>query len=127
VGAALGSLFPPLGVVEVVNLLSFAVLGLLVVLARQLSLTLFIALTVLFGLSHGYANGAAGLEGMDVLLYASGVLVAGYVSAALVTAGVHALVERQAWGSIAVRAVGSWILAIGGLYGAYTLLGPFDV
>ena len=121
-GSLLGSWLPEFSLIQSLNLSSFVVCGLLVALALPLRKILFICLTVLFGLSHGYANGAAELQGSDRLLYICGVAVAAYLLITLVTAGVQALNQRQQWGEIAVRAGGSWIVAVGLLFGGYTLL-----
>ena len=122
VGSLLGSYLPELPWVNGLNLASIALVGLLVALALQLPPRLFIAVTVLFGVSHGYANSAAFLYGSDRVLYILGVGTAAYLLMALITATATLLRQQTTWGVIALRAVGSWIVAIGVLFGGYTVL-----
>lgn len=119
-GVLLGSWFSPLPITDALNLLSFS-MALLAVLTINLRPGIFISLLVLFGLSHGYANGVTDLRGSDLLLYVGGVTVAAYFLLALITAITYVLANGQPWGKVAVRAVGSWIVAIGLLYGGFTL------
>lgn len=127
IGAVIGSWFPGWEFFSTLNLLSFAAVGILVALALTLNLSIFIGIIVLFGISHGYANAAAGLQAQDLLLYICGVVTAAYLLITLMTAIVHILVQRQQWGTIAVRAVGSWIVAVGVLYSGFTLFVPSSV
>jgi urease accessory protein len=126
-GAIIGSLLPEPSWVGNLNLLSFAVLGVMVVLATYLKAPQFLAIVVLFGISHGYANGVTELSGSDLILYLSGVVCAAYILICLVTAGTHYLIQQQQWGTIAVRAAGSWITAIGVMYLGITLAGPLQI
>ncbi len=121
-GGLLAAVLPASGWVEALNLASFVVLGALVVLGRKLGFTVFAGLTVVFGLSHGFANNATSLAGGALLLYTLGLAAAAYMLIALTTAFSHALLERTRWGNVAVRAAGSWIVAIGLVFGGYTLL-----
>ena len=123
-GALLAGNLPAAAAIDHVNLLSFVLLGLLVALAARPNRPTFITLTVIVGLSHGFANGTADLEGWPLLLYASGVLLAAYLLIATATAVTHRLSRRTAWGTIAIRAAGSWIVAIGLVFGGYSLMAP---
>lgn len=113
VGVCAGVLLGAPAWLSAANLASLVVLSLPVVLALHLPLWLLGGLAALFGLTHGAANGGALLPGGDATLFVLGVTAAGYLAIALVTAGAFTLVHRFDWGGIAVRAVGSWIAAIG--------------
>lgn len=122
IGSILGSSLPAAELVDSVNLASMALIGLMVALAPRLSPTAFIVVTACVGVSHGYANSAATLFGSDRLLYILGVVTAAYMLMALITATATVLRQNTRWGLIAVRALGSWIVAVGVLYGGYSLL-----
>ena len=126
-GALLTAGVPGIGIIDGVNIVSFIALGLLVALAPSLSRSAFVVLTALVGLSHGYANGTSELSGMPLFLYVFGVMLAAYLLVAIVTAFAAYVVRQKSWGSIAVRAAGSWVFAIGLVYGGFTLLQPVPV
>ena len=63
-GAAVALWVPALPFVGLVNILSAVMLGILVAAAWRLPLALLYGITVLFGLSHGFANGTAISEGL---------------------------------------------------------------
>lgn len=96
-----------------VNLASFVVLGGLLALAWPLPLAVSAVLALLFGLSHGYANGLAAPTGEPVSLFAAGVGASAYLVVALTAAGTVVIARHQGWPCIALRAAGSWIAAIG--------------
>lgn len=123
-GVLAAGVIPGLAPIAYANLLSFLVVGGLAVSALELSSPSFVALGLVLGLSHGYANGASELGGSAQLLYASGVTLAAYVLVTLVTACARALATRATWGKTALRAMGSWIAAIGVVFGGFTLLQP---
>jgi urease accessory protein len=112
-GAAAPQLLPGLTGITTANAASFVLLGLLAALAPRLRDDLLVTLTVLVGLTHGYDNGLARAAGGNLLLFVAGVACAAYLSLTLVTAAASRLVALRGWGTIAVRAVGSWIAAIG--------------
>lgn len=122
VGALLAGMLPAAAAINHLNLFSFVLLGVLVALATRLNRPTFIGLAVIVGLSHGFANGTADLDGVPLLLYASGVLLAAYIVIATATAMTHTLSQRTAWGTIAIRAAGSWIVAIGLVFSGYSLI-----
>ncbi|MEM8683038.1 MAG: HupE/UreJ family protein [Pseudomonadota bacterium] len=124
VGTLTASFLPESDVVAAMNLASFILLGALIAFAARLPRPWFLGLAVIVGLSHGYANGTRELEGGALLLYVSGVVIAGYAVIALVSAVSHFVSREMQWGSVAVRAVGSWIAAVGLVFGAYTVLTP---
>lgn len=122
VGALLAARLPQSDLVFALNAASLAVLGLLAAFELRLGAVAFVGLTVIVGLSHGHANGAAGLSGGALGLYVLGVSVAAYLVVSVATGLSHALTHRTAWGKIAVRAAGSWVVAIGLVFGAYSFL-----
>lgn len=113
IGALLAPLVPGIAGLAPFNLASFVALGALVALARPLAPALLLGLGALFGLSHGYDNGLALSKGGSIVLFASGVMTAGYLTIVLTTATTLAIASERAWARIAVRAVGSWIAALG--------------
>jgi hydrogenase/urease accessory protein HupE len=98
---------------------SFVLLGALVATDTRLPLMATTALAVLLGLLHGGLNGSVmarpGLGALSLLGIAAGV----FILAALVTSLVVPL--RAAWARVAVRVVGSWIVAVGLLQLAWAL------
>lgn len=121
IGVLLAGVLPAAAAIDYVNLFSFVVLGLLVALAARLNRPTFIGLAVIVGLSHGFANGTSDLSGGPLLLYACGVLLAAYLLIAIATAAAQLISQQPAWGKIAIRAAGSWIVAIGLVFSAYSL------
>ena len=110
-GAVLGHFGPGTTLVVYLNGASFVVLGGLVALARRLPVWVLLALSSLFGLTHGYANGTAMTSDMLALNFVAGMASAGVIVVSLGAGVVLSL--RASWTKIAVRVVGSWIAAIG--------------
>ncbi len=104
------------------NLVSIAVIGLLVAMAAKLGRGLFVGLCLILGISHGIANANPDLTGFPHLLYSIGVALAAYLLITLTTGLFDHLAGRFRWGCIALRAGGSWILAAGLVFGGYTLM-----
>ncbi|RLP54878.1 MAG: hypothetical protein D6160_08685 [Ketobacter sp.] len=123
-GAILGGWLPGPTWIQTLNLFFLCNLGLLVLLALRLKQAVFVLLAVVFGFTQGFANGVNTLQGSDLLLYVCGVTSAAYILMALVTAVAFCTYRRSAWGPIALRAVGSWMLAIGMMYGGFLLFAP---
>ena len=121
VGIVLAALAPGFGVAEDLNVLSFVVLGGLIALAFRLGPLPLLSVISLFGISHGYSN-AAELSGFPWVLYAIGVAFSAYALVALSAGGAQALASGPRWGTIAVRAIGSWIAAAGVMYLTYLWL-----
>lgn len=121
-GVALGAWLPGLAAAPAFNIASLSLVGALVALAVPLPSGAFLALSLLCGLSHGYANAAGDLELWSLTLYTAGVATAAYLLSALLGAAGVA-VSRLDWGRVAVRALGSWILASGLLYAGFNLAG----
>ena len=86
--------------------------GLVIVAANvQLSLRTTSALAAVFGLFHGYLNGAAMHFTASLVVAYLGLLTGIFVLVALVAAFVIRL--RSPWARIAVRVAGSWVVASG--------------
>jgi len=113
-GATAALWAPPLHGLVFFNIVSAILLGGLVASAWPLPRVLFYGLVVLFGLSHGFANGEAVTETTKAYLFILGIGLAGLVVLAYGTLLVDFLLKRKAgWIAIAVRVAGSWIAAIG--------------
>lgn len=121
-GVVLASLSGVLAFVEYINLASILVLGTLVVMGKPMPMLLVVGLTTLFGLSHGHANANLELAGSGYLLYLGGIMLAAYLSLCLISAGGIAMTNKYAWGRTAIRAGGSWVLAVGIIFSGFTLL-----
>jgi hydrogenase/urease accessory protein HupE len=101
-------------------LLSLLILGLLVAVNWHLPTGMTEGLSLIFGVTHGAANGAAAVAASVLRdLFVTGLLTAGVVLATLVPALVLSL--RAAWSQGAERVVGSWIAAVGLLMVAFAL------
>ena len=106
--------------IQILNLLSLLVLGLLVAVNRHLPTGVTEGLSLIVGVTHGAANGAAAAAaGVSRELFVAGLLTTGVVLATLVPALVLSL--RAAWTRVAVRVVGSWIAAVGLLMVSFAL------
>ena len=82
------------------------ILGLLVAVNWHLPTGMTEGLSLIFGVTHGPANGAAAVAaGVSRDLFVTGLLTAGVVLATLVPALVLSL--RAAWSQVAVRVVGN--------------------
>ncbi len=114
VGAALAVWIPGVPYLAVLNVGSAIVLGGLVALARPLPAAIFYAIAIVFGLSHGFANGEGMTGETKPYLFIPGVALAGLVVTAYGLIVTDWLLRRKTgWLQIAVRVSGSWIAAIG--------------
>ena len=76
--------------------------------------TLLYALALLFGMSHGYANGAAITPNLSPAVFILGLVTAALLVLGYSMAGTAYLLRlKPAWLPIAVRVAGSWIAAVG--------------
>jgi urease accessory protein len=114
VGAAAALWVPPLPGLTFFNVASAILLGGLVAAARPLPGAVFYGLVVVFGISHGFANGEAISGSIKAYLFILGIGLAGLAVLAYGTLMVDFLLKRKTgWITIAVRVAGSWIAAIG--------------
>jgi hydrogenase/urease accessory protein HupE len=121
-GALLGSYTGFVDAVDSINLASIVILGACVVRAKALPTNLLLILTVLFGFTHGHANANLDLGGNEHLLYLGGIMLAAYLAFCLTSAGGIAITNHYTWGRTAIRAGGSWVLAIGIIFAGFTFL-----
>ncbi|KAI93422.1 hypothetical protein T281_16830 [Rhodomicrobium udaipurense JA643] len=112
-GVAIGCAQPELAFLTTANIVSILVLGALVALTLPLAPFAVGAVAFVIGVSHGYSNGAAMTEAVNPALFAPGVVVAGYITVLIVAAITAILTQRWRAARVGVRALGSWIFAIG--------------
>jgi len=113
-GAASALWLPAMPYVGLLNILSAVLLGGLVAAAWRLPIALVQGLAVVFGLSHGFANGTAVAGAIKPYLFIPGVGVAGLIVPAWAMVATDFVLRQKAgWMHIAVRVAGSWIAAIG--------------
>jgi urease accessory protein len=113
-GAAACLWLPAVPAVDLINVISALVLGALTAAAFSLTTPVYLGLALLFGLSHGYANGAAITPPMKGYLFILGLGLAGLVVTGYgLVATDYVLRKNVNWMRIAVRVAGSWIAAIG--------------
>lgn len=98
---------------------SFVLLGLMVSLRLRTPAWLFVVLVAAVGITQGHGNAAPELTGSGAMLYATGVALAAYVTVTLVTASGQLVQGSGHWGTVALRAAGSWIAAAGLIYGGF--------
>jgi len=113
-GAMAALWVPALPYIGLLNILSGILLGGLVAAAWRLPVALLYVIAIVFGLTHGFANGAALNGAFKPYLFIPGLGLAGLVVPAWLMI-VTDLILRQKynWMRIAVRVAGSWITAIG--------------
>ena len=113
-GAIAALKLPGIPAVYLLNIVSVVVLGLLVALGKKLPLVILFFLVALFGLSHGYANGAEVSGPIRPAYFISGVVLSAFFLLAYGCAVTDFLLRRSVpWIPIAVRVSGSWSAAIG--------------
>jgi urease accessory protein len=121
IGAAAALWVPPVHGLAFFNVASAILLGGLVAAAWPLPGAVFYGLVILFGISHGFANGEAIAGSIKAYLFILGIGLAGLAILAYGMLMVDFLLRRKAsWIPIAVRVAGSWIAAIGVLVLATT-------
>jgi len=97
-----------------VNIFSMILFGSLIAAARPLPMVVTQGIAVVFGFSHGFANGTAITGAIKPYLFIPGLGLAGLIVPAwgmIVTDFV--LRQKAGWMHIAVRVAGSWMAAIG--------------
>jgi hydrogenase/urease accessory protein HupE len=110
VGCLLGTIFQ-WGPSWPVSAIGFLVFGGLVAANARWPLSIMTVLAAGLGLTHGWLNGAGLRWSLSLLAVFAGLAGAIFVLVALVSALVIAL--RPPWTRIAVRVIGSWIVASG--------------
>ncbi|QCP52684.1 hypothetical protein FAZ95_26415 [Trinickia violacea] len=96
------------------NIASGVLLGSLVAAAFRLPSWLILILAAVFGLSHGYANGAVIMGQIRPGVFITGLVCASFILIAYTVAATSFLLRlRPTWIAIAVRVAGSWAAAIG--------------
>ncbi|TVZ37566.1 hydrogenase/urease accessory protein HupE [Alteromonadaceae bacterium 2753L.S.0a.02] len=120
-GVLIGAKLPARHLFEIVNIVTFGA-GALAALAVSLPRSALLSLLIICGLCHGIANSVSTLPIAQILLYAAGVALAAYLLLIFVATAAYVLIQRVSWGQVAVRALGSWVVAIGLMYGGYSLL-----
>jgi len=113
-GATAAIWIPPHPYVGLLNIFSAILFGGLVAASWSLPMVLYYGIAAVFGLSHGFANGAGMIEQTKPYLFIPGVALAGLAVTAYGLIFTDYLLRRKAgWIHIAVRVAGSWIAAIG--------------
>jgi len=120
-GGLLGLALPAVASAAALTTASFLVLGGLVAAEARLGTEKVAGLALLFGLLHGYFNGAAMALARLGALGLVGIVSTLFVVVALAAAAVVAI--HAPWARIVVRVAGSWIVAIGLLLLGWTLRG----
>jgi urease accessory protein len=118
-----GIVLADLGVVipqaQLVTAASFVLLGLMVSLKMRTPAWLFVAIVAVVGVTQGHGNAAPELIGSAAVMYAAGVALAAYVTVTVVTASGQLVDRTGPWGTVALRAAGSWITAAGLIYAGF--------
>lgn len=122
-GTFIGGLLPQTGFITGLNSLSMIILGILLALAIKMPMSLFLGLSLLTGLLHGYANGLSELSGNARVLYISGVTSIAYIVITLFSGLAYQLLKTINWSPIALRALGGWITAVGLIFSGYQMMG----
>jgi urease accessory protein len=114
VGALVSLALPAHPLVSVANLFSAALFGALVAAAVSLPKSVYWTLGLVFGLTHGFANGEGVSGNVRWYLFIPGVGMAGFLVTMNLMFITDYLVQRkQTWIPIAVRVAGSWLTAVG--------------
>jgi len=112
---ALGALWiPALPYIALLNIVSGVLLGALVAAAWRLPVVVLYVIAIVFGLTHGFANGTALNGAFKPYLFIPGLGLAGLVVPAWMMIVTDLILQQKYnWMRIAVRVAGSWITAIG--------------
>lgn len=101
---------------EGLALAALALLGGAAALGLRASTAALVALVAFCGVTHGYVNGRAAATAaltVDWRLYVVGVASVGALTVTLGTAAMSRVAGGPVWAPVALRAVGSWIAALG--------------
>ena len=107
---------------QLADAVMMAALGGMLALGRKLPEWLIGGVAVLLAFLRGLANAAGAVPGTNRVLFAAGFVLAGYATITLAMGAAAAFRRAEfGWRAIAVRATGSWIAAIGIMFGSYAL------
>ena len=113
-GACTALSVPDLRGILLFNIASAVLLGSLLAAAFTLPSWLILILAAVFGLTHGYANGAVIMGQIRPGVFIAGLVFASFILMAYTVAAISFLLRlRPTWIAIAVRVAGSWVAAIG--------------
>ncbi len=113
-GAGLALNQPGSDGILLLNLGSLVLIGGLVAAAWRLPTALLYALALGFGMTHGYANGAALPPNLSPLIFTLGLVAAALLAMGYGLAVSDALLRlKPNWPRVAVRVAGSWVAAVG--------------
>lgn len=96
--------------------------GILAILGVRLSMSACSGLWLCVGLVHGAANLAEQLDVGATLRYSLGAGLAAYLVMVMASTSVYLVLDRLHWGWIAVRALASWLVAVGVLFAGFLAL-----
>jgi len=114
IGALVALKVPQLPLVPFVTLAIIAVVGLAVAATLKLPLPVLVAIGFVMALVGGYQNGQAAAAAADAWLFVLGVTAVGYVFVTLAAGCALAFLSGGGgWRSVALRASGSWVAAVG--------------
>ncbi len=121
-GALLARTAAPMVPGALTDAAGLVLIGVLIAAAIPLPAAALASLAGLVGLFRGYAN-AEGLDaGTNVALFVLGVVTCGYALATLAAASALAFRRSGApWRMVALRACGSWVAAMGLMFGAFAI------
>lgn len=124
-GGVLSLVLPNPPFIPVVGVALIAITGLAVAAAVNVPLPALIGLAAIMSLLHGYQNGRDMAATTDQLLFICGVTAIGYAVVTMATSSAIAFLKGTGgWRSIALRASGSWVAAVGILILGLQVLKP---
>ncbi len=112
---AFSALFFKLPYIYYFNLSSLILFGLLLALSWKIPTILFWIIISLFGFTHGFSNGEI-IDGSGVIFY---YFIGGFILSIMIVMlyivgiGDFLLKQKREWIDIAIRVIGSWMMAIG--------------
>ena len=121
-GALLARTAAPMASGALTDAAGLVLVGVLIAAAVPLPAAALAVLAALVGLFRGYAN-AEGLDATtNITLFVLGMVASGYALATLSAAAVLAFRRSGApWRMVALRACGSWVAAMGFMFGAFAI------
>jgi urease accessory protein len=114
VGVMVGTKLPEIEIITFLSIFSLIIMGGIVTIHLKASIVWLIIIAGVLGLIQGVANGSALGNGIQVLNFSTGVLVTGIAIVTLFSGLALSMVKY--WQKMAIRVVGSWIVAMGIIY-----------